>query len=240
MIARLGYAVARMGDRMIIAAAAAVLCALTMAACGGSGNGVASQGPNQIIDRATSAIDGVSSVRVTGAVASGSPSTTIRLDLELVAGRGATGSMSEDGLSFRLVTLGDNAYINATTSFWEKLGGSAAARLLQGKWLRAPTTTGQFASFASLTNVRKLLAGVLSGHGALTRGPATTIAGQKVIALKDASKDGVLYVATTGKPYPIQISNSGTNGGQLTFSRFDKPVDLTAPAHSIDISKLGK
>ena len=86
--------------------------------------------------------------------------------------------------------------------------------------------------------MRKLLAGLLGGHGALTKGSMTTVAGHKVIALQDASKHGTLYVATSGKPYPIQISNTGANGGQLTFSRFDTPVALAAPAHSIDLSKL--
>ena len=240
MIGRLGYAVGRMPDRTTISAAAAVLVALVLAACGSSsGNGVASRAPDQIVTRATNAIDGVRTVRVSGVVATGA-SSTIKLDLELVAGKGATGSMSQNGLSFKLITVGDNAYINGSPGFWKRFGGASAAQLLQGKWLKASASTGDFASFASLTNVHKLLAGLLSGHGALTKGPVTTIRGQKVIALKDASKHGTLYVATTGAPYPVRIANSGASGGELDFSRFDGPVDLKAPAQSIDISKLGK
>jgi hypothetical protein len=155
-------------------------------------------------------------------------SDLIKLDLSLENGKGATGSMSENGLSFKLITVGGEAYINGSAGFWKHFGGTAAVQLLKGRWLRAPSGSGDFASFASLTNVHKLLSALLEGDGT------------PVIAVHDTSKGGTLYVATSGDPYPIQITNNGTQGGQLDFSAFNQPVTLTAPAQSIDISKLGK
>lgn len=236
-----------MRDRKFPLTALAVLVALLLAACGsggssggsggGSPNGVAAKSADQIVAAATSAIDAVNTVRVTGSVKSGS--RTIHLDLHLVNGKGATGSMAENGLSFKLISVGGEAYINGTPSFWQQFGGASAAQLLQGHWLRAPASTGDFASFSSLTNLHRLLAALLAHHGALTRGARSTLDGTPVIAVHDTARGGTLYVATTGRPYPVRISNDGASGGSLSFSEFDKPVTLAPPPHAIDIDKLG-
>jgi hypothetical protein len=234
-----------MRGRTSIATSVAVIAALILAACGGGSNrphenGIAAKAPDQIVSGATQAIDAVHSVRVTGTVSD--KSSSIKLDLHLVNGVGATGSMAENGLSFKLISVGGSAYINGSTGFWKQFGGSAAVRLLEGKWLRAPADAGQFSSFQSLTDVHKLLSGILAGHGALAKGASSTVDGQPVIELKDKSNPGMpgaLYIATDGKPYPIRLTGSAPGGqAQLDFSQFDQPVTIKAPASSIDISKL--
>jgi hypothetical protein len=180
----------------------------------------------------------VRSVRVYGSVNDATPKDEIRFDLSLVNGRGASGSLSEKGLAFRLVTLGNVAYVHGTSAFWQQFGGTDVAAQLRGRWLRAPADRGDFASFSSLTDVHKLLANLLAGHGALTRGTTSVVDGQHVIAVHDASRQGTLYVATTGPSYPIRIENGSSDSGQIDFTRFDAPVTLRAPAHSVDIFKL--
>jgi hypothetical protein len=187
-----------MRDRLAIRAGLAALLALAVAACGSSGasdNRLASKSASEIVARATRAIDAVDSVRVIGSVSDGAGPSAIKLDLNLVSGKGATGSMSQNGLGFRLVSVGDEAYINGSPGFWKQFGGSAAVRQLRGRWLRAPADRGEFASFHSLTDLRTLLAGLLGGHGALTKGSTATIDGRKVVAVKDASRNGTLYVS---------------------------------------------
>ncbi len=224
----------------LIGCAPAAIVALTVAACGSSGpGGIAARAPNVIVTRATQAIDAVHSVRVSGVISDGSAKHPIRLDLQLVNGRGATGSLSENGASFRLITVGGESYVNGSPAFWRQFGGSGVATQLQGKWLRASASTGDFASLASLTQVHKLLAALLTGHGALVRGGTSTLAGHRVIALHDTSAHGTLYVATTGAPYPIRIQDSGSHGGELDFSDFNAPVALAAPKSSVDIADLG-
>lgn len=75
-------------------------------------------------------------------------------------------------------------------------------------------------------------------HGTLTKGATTTIAGQKVLAVTDASKGGTLYVATTGPPYPVAVSKDGTSSGRVLFSNWNAPVSVLAPANAIDITQL--
>ena len=227
--------------RVLASVAGFMLLVLAVAACGSSGgggssdNGVASKSPEQIVSAVTNAVQKVNSVHVAGSVNNGGSNTT--LNLNLVNGKGGTGSMSQSGLGFKIVAVGNNVYINGSNAFWQKFGGSAAAQLLSGKWLKAPAT-GQLSSIASLTNVRTLFNQLLASHGTLAKGSTSTVNGQKVIAVTDKTNGGTLYVATTGKPYPVEIIKTGSAGGKITFDHFNQSVTLTAPANSIDISKL--
>jgi hypothetical protein len=216
----------------------ALAAAVGLAACGGgsSGNGVASKSADEIVNAASKAITHAKSVHVSGSiVTSGVPLT---LDLNLVSGTGGSGQMSEGGLAFRIVDVGQNVYIQGSSAFWQHFGGAAAARLLQGKWLKAPAT-GQFASIAELTNMQRLMGALLLRHGNLTKGPTSTVNGQKVIAVSAPAKGGTLYVATSGPAYPVEIKKSGAGGGQITFDRFNQPVSLTPPANAVPLSQLG-
>jgi hypothetical protein len=225
--------------RRLGSAAVSALVALALAACGSSGggstNGVASKSPDQIVSDATNAVASVNSVHVSGKVLSGRQNVT--LDLNLVNGKGGKGSMSQNGLGFKIVAVGPEVYINGSSAFWTKFAGSAAEQLLSGKWLKAPAT-GQLSSLATLTDVSKLFNQLLSSHGKLAKGKTTTAQGQQVVAVNDTTNGGTLYVATTGKAYPVEISKTGSQGGQLVFDRFDQPVSLTPPANAIDMSSL--
>jgi hypothetical protein len=214
-----------------------VLSLAALAGCGGSsGNGVASKSADQIVNKSRLAADSASSVHVSGSlVAGGSP---ITLDLNLVAGKGARGELSENGLNFKLILVGGTAYISGSPAFYRHLGGAAAAQLFAGKWLKASATTGEFASFSSLADMRKLIDSALTGHGALAKGAITVVNSQKAIAVSDTTKGGTLYVATTGKPYPIEISKGGAENGKISFDAWNKSVAIAAPANSVDVSEL--
>jgi hypothetical protein len=217
----------------------AVLTAAVIAACGSSspsGNGVASKPATDILTSATNAIQGAKSVHVSGALSSGGQS--IKLDLNILSGQGAKGSMSQNGLSFQLIAAGKYVYINGSPNFWKKFGGTAAATLFQGKWLKAPANSSNFASLSSLTDLHSLAQALLTGHGTLSKGSASTVNGQKVIAVTDSSKSSQLYVATTGKPYPIEIAKTGAAAQHVDFDHYNATVTLTPPAKSIDISQL--
>lgn len=229
-----------MTRRLALTIACLALSAVLLAACGGSssssGNGVASKSPEAIVRAASNAITHAKSVHVSGSlVTSGTP---LSLDLTLASGKGGRGQMSEGGLSFKIVSVGKTVYIQGTRAFWQHFGGSAAARLLDGRWLKAPAS-GQFASLAALTNMQRLMGSVLLSHGSLSKGSTTTINGQQVIAVTDKSQGGTLYVATTGTPYPVEIKRGGSSGGRIVFDRFNQSVSLTPPSNAVDLSQLG-
>ena len=74
----------------------------------------------------------------------------------------------------------------------------------------------------------------------LTKGPITTINGQKAIELKTKGKlyTGAIYIAATGTPYPIEIVKHGRETGQTTFTGWNQPVTLSAPAGAVELSQL--
>jgi hypothetical protein len=214
----------------------AVLLAGAVSACGGSSdNGVASKSPNAILSAAMNAVNGARSVHVAGSgVDAGSP---VALNLDLASGKGARGNIAEGTVSFQLIEVGQVIYLKGSPEFWRHLGGAAAVQLLQGKWFETPASSGSFASLGQLTDMRRLFAS-LSSHGTLVKGKTSTVNGQKVVAVTDSSKGGTLYVATTGKPYPVEILKTGAQGGKFEFDRYDQPVPLSAPANAINLQQL--
>lgn len=209
-----------------------------LAGCGGSspaGNGLAAKSPAEIVAAAKAAADGAASVHVSGAIAEGAP---LSLDMHLLAGKGGRGHITENGLSFDLITLGGVVYIKGSPDFYRHIGGSAAAQLFQGKWLKAPASAGQFAPITALTDMRKLLDTALASHGTLARGAATTVGGRKVIAVDDVSKGGVLYVAGTGKPFPAAVARSGAGGGRIVFDGWNQAVTISPPSNAINLTQL--
>jgi hypothetical protein len=216
-----------------------VLALATLVGCGGSsssGSGLASKSPSEIVAAAQTAADSASSVHVAGSIVNGH--TPITLDMELASGTGGRGRLSENGVSFELIEVGGYVYIKGSQAFYSHVAGAAAAQLLQGKWLKASASNRTFASLTSLTDLRKLLDSTLASHGALTKGATSTVEGQQAVAIKDATRGGTLYVATTGTPYPLRLAKGGNSGGEIAFNRWNKPVTLKAPANAVDLGQL--
>jgi hypothetical protein len=215
-----------------------VALAAALTGCGGSsGNGVASKSASEILAASQAAAQSATSVHVAGKSAQGPLSLTLNLDL---ASNGGRGQVSLLGLSFELIRVGSTLYRKGNPAFLKRLG-AAAAHLPQGTWLKAPANSRQLAELASFTDLSGELNRLLSSSGPVTKGATTTVNGQQAVELKVTAKlfSGSLYIATTGKPYPIQIVKRGRESGQTTFSHWDAPVLLTAPPNAIALSQLG-
>ena len=200
-------------------------------------NGIASKSPAAILSAMQRATRSLRSVHIKGSLVSGGQ--TLGLDLDLLAGRGGHGRMSQNGAAFTLVAIGHVVYVNASDAFWRAHGGtSAVISLFKGKWLKVTTNTSGFASLSQLMNIQKLTGTLAATKGTITKGATSTVNGVKAIALIDKAKGGTLYVAATGPPYPVEIVKTGKNGGRLIFDRYDEQVSLSVPASSIDLSAL--
>jgi hypothetical protein len=174
------------------------------------------------------------SVHVVGHGVSGVP---LSFDLYLLAGEGGRGQIATNGLSFELVRIGQKAYFEASTAFWRHYGNRIAATLLHGRWIEAPATHGDLASFTPLTDLVALVRGALGSHGVLKVGAATMVDGHRVIPLIDTTQGGTLYVAATGPPYPLGIKGKGGKGS-ISFEGWNEAVTLRRPANAIPYSEL--
>lgn len=227
---------------MRASALALIAAAVLVAGCGGHGkstssNGEASKSANTVLADAKAAADSATSAHVSGSISSGG--TPITIDLTMGNGK-AKGSMSTSGLKFELIRVGDTAYIQGSDDFYKHFAGAAIAQLLHGKWLKASIVSGRYASLAPLTSISDLFGKVASNHGKLANNGAKTYNGQKVVEIRDTADNSKLYVATTGKPYPVAIVGSKKNqSGTITFDNWNKSFSVSAPKGAIDISKLG-
>lgn len=215
-----------------------LLPAAALGGCGGSGsNGEASKSASAILADARQAALAADSVRISGTIHDAGQ--TIALDLSLTNGDGG-GTMTIQGSKVGVIRAGNTAYIRAGADFYSKVGaGAAAGQLLAGKWLKLPTSTPNFAQLIELTDLHAFVAQALNAPGTVTKGAEKTVDGQKAIELK-SSKGGSLFVATSGKPYPVEFVGSGTSSGTVTLSDWGTTKAPSAPKNSIDINALGK
>jgi hypothetical protein len=220
-----------------------VLTAVLLAGCGSSGksaksNGEESKPAARVLADAKAAATSASSAHVSGSIQS--EGTPITLDLSTARGKGAKGSMSTSGLKFDLVRIGDTLYIRGSDEFLKHFAGGAVAQLLHDKWLKASATHGRLKSLAPLTSLGALFEGVSANHGKLVNDGKKTYKGDAVVVIRDTSDNSKLYVASTGKPYPVAIVGAKKGeSGTITFGDWNKSVSLTAPDGAIDISQFG-
>jgi hypothetical protein len=220
-----------------------VLAGVLLTGCGSSGksaksNGEESKPPAKVLADAKAAATNASSAHVSGSIRS--EGTPITLDLSTVRGKGARGSMSTSGLKFDLVRIGDTLYIRGSDEFLKHFAGGAVAQLLHDKWLKASATHGRLKSLAPLTSLGALFAGVSAQHGKLVNDGKSTYKGDDVVVIRDTSDNSKLYVASTGKPYPVAIvGGKKSESGTITFGDWNKSVSLSAPDGAIDISQFG-
>jgi hypothetical protein len=215
-----------------------VLVIVVLAGCGGGSksNGEAKKTPEQVVTDARQAALAAKGVHVSGSITDqGVPLT---LDITIVRSKGGKGAMSERGLRFQLIRLGDKVYIKGSDAFYKQFAGAAAA-FLHGKWLVGSATSGDLAALAPLTDVGRFFRSVLSRHGKLKNDGEVTRRGEKVVAIEDTTQGGTLYVAATGTPYPVEIESAGGGKqGSVTFDHWDETVAIVAPKGAIDITKL--
>jgi hypothetical protein len=232
--------------RKIGLACLAMAIAALVSACGGSSggsntsgsgsNGIASKSAHQILAETKAATQGLKSVHIYGTVNEGSKN--VGLNLQLTGNAAGKGTMSLDGLKLNLVNVNGTFYMSADSAFWTHFTQSpAAAKILANKWIKAPAT-GTFAAFEKFLNIHTLFNKAVSTTHKLTVIKEHSLNGQQVVGLHDASKNATLYVAATGKPYPVEATNKGTNTGTLYFNKFNQPVSISAPKGAVSLSQL--
>lgn len=223
-----------------------VVVAVLLSGCGSgssnktdssSSNGEASLSANQVLADAEATAKSASSVHVAGGGFSGKQ--PIHVDLSL-GDKDATGSLSINGLQLDIIRTGGTTYVRGSDAFYKHYAGAAAAAFLHDKWLKVPASNGLLAQVGPFTNTDAFFKDIATKHGKLVNQGATTYNGQDVVAIHDTTKDGTLYVAANGKPYPVAIvSTGGDKRGTITFGDWNKSFSVSAPKDALDLSQLG-
>jgi hypothetical protein len=213
-------------------ALAIALAALT--GCGSStSNGITHKNATEILTAANAAAQSATSVHIEAHNAQGRLTLALNLDL---TSNGGHAHITGLGVDFEVIRTGESLYVKGNPGFYQRLGG-AAAHAPPGSWLKAPAKSGPLAQFAAFTDLPGEVGRLLSSANPVTKGATTTTNGQKAIELKQTGQlyAGKIYIATTGKPYPIQITKTGRETGRTTFTNWNQPISLSAPSKTISI-----
>lgn len=228
---------ARRALAVLFAGAAAV----ALSACGGSGSGATAsfahepgKPASQILSDVRSVVAAASSVHLSGHVGG---QTSVSVDLHL-ARTGGSGRVSASGIAFKVTRIGKAVYFTGNEGFYRQFTNAAGLRLLDGRWLKVPVTDKRFGSFSGLTDMTGMLNQLLHPSGTVTKVGTKTIGGQRVIGLRDSANGGILYVAASGVPYPVEVVSTGAHAGQVLLDHWNQQIALTAPTRPVYLTEL--
>ena len=199
-------------------------------------NGVAALDADKILKRAIDALTAARSYRVDGYLVQQGKRTGIGL---AVSPEGFSASMAVGDTQVELLEVAGEQYIRSNEGFWiDAVGarrGKVMAELIGERWVTGAKKDESFAQLFSIGSPEQFLEPLKE----LSKGAEKDVDGVPAIALHDAAERGsVLYVATTGEPYPLLMTDGRSS---LEFSDFGVPAEaLAAPAPDdvVDLDEL--
>jgi hypothetical protein len=191
-------------------------------------NGVAAKSAARIMSASLAALRAATSVHLKGRVRSGGDVVTMNMR----SGRaGFTGSLRGPigggrTVPFTILRAGGKVYGKGRQLVQSTVGSGAAAKV-GDKWMLIGSA--REASAHGLDFTPAGFAKLIKPSGKLVKGKPTTIAGQPAIGVRDQS--GWLYVATTGKPYPLRLAPTKKGSGTLAFTEYGRPFQVSVPTN---------
>ncbi|MEU4065810.1 hypothetical protein AB0F25_25900 [Streptomyces wedmorensis] len=208
---------------------------------------------DEIADRAVTATQSATSLRMTGRVVTdGQP---VDVDFAVDDQEQCTGRMRIQGGTAELRKIDDITYLKGDEAFWRASMTSqgmpepqidATVELLKGRWLKiAPGQAGSD-DLGGVCDLKSLLADLGKDDGeprGLTRGPDAEVDGTPVATLvkKEGDETTTVSVSQEGKPYIRKmVSTGGDEPGSVVLSDYDKPVEVKVPPadETVDLSRL--
>lgn len=219
----------------LLAAAACLVLAATLAGCGGSDtNGLEGTAAANLDDRVVEALRGASSVHVVGEIEFAGRSGS-SYDLKMTSGSSA-GTVVRDGHPHEMVRIDATTYVRADREYWLYVGETEAADLLAGKWVKLSPAGSEQYRYYTLDGVAQ---GVAQYTGALEDPVTQAKLADTPVVTASAPDGSTLWAANTGAAYPLRVEMSGSDTGSLEFSDYDAELTVTPPPGAIDLAQLG-
>lgn len=195
----------------------------------GKPNGVETLEPQQILDRANKAALSARSVRIVGS----SPQAS----LDPVATKGASeGTRSAGDTTLKTRAVDGVIYIKADEAYWTEAFNKKKAKKIGDKWVAGELSNPKLASFKQTSTLRPLVKQFLQLDESAQVGDVGAAQNQPAVPI--TASIGTLWVATTGKPYPLLLTSSPDQpeASQIDFTDWDKNVVIKAPPKKQTIS----
>jgi hypothetical protein len=193
-------------------------------------NGIAALSAEEILAKATQALAAVPGAHAKGEM--NDKDQKARVDVTIAGGQGKGTIFTSETGEISVVHLAkvdylkfDDKLLKDILSPYSKKAFAAAS----GKYLKFPGGDPAFKDLVSFVDPKEML----KPSGKVSKGDRTVINGVPAIMLIDDGPDGgVLYIATTGTPYPIRMGAPPSAGvGGIDFD-YPTDVKIVAPAAS--------
>jgi hypothetical protein len=194
-------------------------------------NGIAAKSETEIVKAAHDALAHARSVHLKGAFAEDGKRTMMDMRIGQNACDGSVKSPST-GTNARVYVrcVGRRTYMRSPEMI-RAVGGAAMARLVGDRWFYSSKDHSN--PFDGMTKPADF-AENLTPDGHVSKGKATTVNGIPAIELRDSGS--VMYVATTGAPYPIRLEPDPPKRGEgLDLLGYNAPLDVVAPQGAMDL-----
>jgi len=209
---------------------------------------------DRIADRAVTATQSATSLRMTGRVSSeGQP---LDVDFSVNDKSECTGVIKLKGGAAELRRTGDITYMKGDEAFWRASMSSqrmppgqieATVELLKGRWLKIPEGQPGTEGLSGVCDLKSLLADLGKNkeeRTGLVRGPDGEVKGTPVATLvkrKAGGETTTVSVSERGKPYILKmVKTGGDEPGSVVLSDYDKPVKVVVPPadETVDLTRL--
>ena len=225
------------------------ITALLLTACGGdddsagdsstppapaSSSATAEQSGPELAEAAIDALEQADAVRIQGTVTTDDG----RVDVDLrMRGDDVSGAMALGGQEVQLVVVDGEVFMQAVAEFWAAQGAPPqVADRLDGVWVAVPAETA--GGLQDLT-VAGLVDELRSDDASVEEDVvAAELDGEPVWEIRFSDGSSAL-IAAEGEPYPLQMTNSGDEPGELRLSEFGAIAPIEAPEGAVDPSDLG-
>lgn len=187
-------------------------------------NGIDRLEPDAALEEAIQAMDATGSYRVKGTTMSGS-----EINIRFKVGAGSRGKLKTDGGTVKIRSVDDQLLVSGDAEQLSEEIGEDIDDTIGDKWLLMdPNTASVFEIFASGEAFAEAVLGA-QGPGEVTS--VKDVDEQPAVGLVFPETGGTLWVAASGKPYPLRFEEEGATAerGVLKFSDFGEKVKLKLP-----------
>ena len=216
--------------------------ALLLAGCGGGG--FADESASTILDAAEKDMKALSAMTMTGELTT--DGQQLGLDMSLTTDGDCKGTMEIDGGSAQILSVGGESWLKADSGFWDATAGGDSSQvqaIVGDKWVVMPPGEGSFAEVCDLDTLREEMGDENEGDGEV--GETEEVDGQDAVTVDTETDEGDplrVWVAVDEPHHVLQLEvTEGGEPGTITFSDFDKDLEIAAPSEDevIDLSQLG-
>jgi len=223
-------------SKFLILGSSALAVVLVLSSCTAAANGIATKSAPAIVTAAGAALVSAHTFEIQAT--SGGSGTPASVTFKIEGKNLGEGTFVTSSLSFQAEELHGTDYFRSQT-LWSQVGGPTLQGALGDRWAyisaSSSTATELTAVFGTLTSPTTVAKQLTKDAQTSVRGKVGTVDGEPVISVTEP-KAGTIYVATTGKPYPLRWEQGSV--GRVVFSNFGAHFNIVAPKGAINLAAV--